>query len=273
MKKFSLLLTAFVMILTLFIPNLTSAKSFPDVQSNHWAIKEINYLSDKGIINGTPEGTFKPSDHVTRGQMALMLDLSLKLEKPSNYNHIFSDVAKGVYYYDSVHKLAHNNIVQRETNYFPDRSLTRAEMAVVLVKTFNLKPTGADVNFPDVPPNHWGYNYVKILAQNNITAGFPDGTFGPDVKVTREQFAAFLARVLEPSFRPGLPKPKGELEVHYINVGQGDATFIKSPSGETILIDGGNNGKGKVVANYLKGLGFQTIDYMIATHPDADHVG
>lgn len=68
------------MILTLFIPNLTSAKSFPDVQSNHWAIKEINYLSDKGIINGTPEGTFKPSDYVTRGQMALMLDLSLKLE-------------------------------------------------------------------------------------------------------------------------------------------------------------------------------------------------
>ena len=273
MKKFSLLLTTFVMILTLFIPNLTSAKSFPDVQSNHWAIKEINYLSDRGIIKGTPEGTFKPSDDVTRGQMALMLDLSLNLEKPSSYNHIFSDVAKGIYYYDSVHKLAHNNIVQRETNYFPDRSLTRAEMAKVLVKTFDLKPTGADVNFPDVPSTHWGYNYVKILAQNNITTGLPDGTFGPGVKVTREQFAAFLARVLEPNFRPALPKPKGELEIHYINVGQGDATFIKSPSGETILIDGGNNGKGKVVADYLKGLGFQTIDYMIATHPDADHVG
>ena len=77
MKKFSLLLTAFVMILSLFIPNLTSARSFPDVQSNHWALKEIHYLSDKGIIKGTPEGTFKPSDDVTRGQMALMLDLSL----------------------------------------------------------------------------------------------------------------------------------------------------------------------------------------------------
>ncbi|AXY09557.1 S-layer protein [Bacillus thuringiensis LM1212] len=273
MKKFSLLLTTFVMILTLFIPNLTSAKSFPDVQSNHWAIKEINYLSDRGIIKGTPEGTFKPSDDVTRGQMALMLDLSLKLEKPTSYNHIFSDVAKGIYYYDSVHKLAHNNIVQRETNYFPDRSLTRAEMAKVLVKTFDLKPTGADINFPDVPSTHWSYNYVKILAQNNITTGLPDGTFGPGVKVTREQFAAFLARVLEPNFRPVLPKPKGELEVHYIDVGQGDATFIKSPNGETILIDGGNNGKDKVVENYLKQLGFQTINYMIATHPDADHVG
>lgn len=159
MKKFSLLLTAFVMILTLFIPNLTSAKSFPDVQSNHWAIKEINYLSDKGIINGTPEGTFKPSDHVTREQMALMLDLSLKLEKPSNYNHIFPDVAKGIYYYNSVHKLAYNNIVQRETNYFPDRSLTRAEMAVVLVKTFNLKPTGVG--------NRYGHPTQETLAKLN----------------------------------------------------------------------------------------------------------
>ncbi|MED3126631.1 ComEC/Rec2 family competence protein [Bacillus wiedmannii] len=64
-----------------------------------------------------------------------------------------------------------------------------------------------------------------------------------------------------------------KLEVHYINVAQGDATFIKSPSGETILIDAGNNGKGKIVTNYLKSLGVNTIDYMIATHPDADHVG
>lgn len=82
------------MVLSLFIPNLASAKSFPDVQAGHWAIKEINYLSEKGIINGTPEGHFKPSDNVTRGQMALMLDLSLKLEKPSSYDHIFSDVPK-----------------------------------------------------------------------------------------------------------------------------------------------------------------------------------
>ncbi|KYZ69190.1 hypothetical protein A3782_01445 [Bacillus sp. GZT] len=80
MKKFSLLLTAFVIILTLFIPNLTSAKSFPDVQSNHWAIKEINYLSDKGIINGTPEGTFKPSYHVTRAEMAVVLVKTFNLK-------------------------------------------------------------------------------------------------------------------------------------------------------------------------------------------------
>lgn len=38
-------------------------------------------------------------------------------------------------------------------------------MAVVLVKTFNLKPTGADVNFPDVPSNHWGLQ----LCQNFST--------------------------------------------------------------------------------------------------------
>ncbi|WP_226545272.1 S-layer homology domain-containing protein [Bacillus thuringiensis] len=186
-EKFSLLLTAFVIILSLCIPNFTSAKAFPDVQSNHWAVKEINYLSDKGIINGTPEGYFKPSDHVTRGQMALMLDLSLKLEKPSSYNHIFSDVTKGIYYYDSVHKLAHNNIVQREKNYFPDRSLSRAEMAVVLVKTFDLKPTGADVNFPDA--DHVG-GLDEVLYSMNVK-----NVYAPKVSHTTQTFKDFLTAV------------------------------------------------------------------------------
>ncbi|OQR56195.1 hypothetical protein CDB3_13780 [Bacillus sp. CDB3] len=90
MQKFSLLLIALVMVLSLFIPNLASAKSFPDVQAGHWAIKEINYLSEKGIINGTPEGYFNPGDNATRGQMAVMLDLSLKLEKPSSLSRFFT---------------------------------------------------------------------------------------------------------------------------------------------------------------------------------------
>ncbi|MGN4443475.1 S-layer homology domain-containing protein [Bacillus cereus group sp. MYBK79-1] len=158
MKKFSLLLTAFVIILSLCIPNFTSAKAFPDVQSNHWAIKEINYLSDKGIINGTPEGYFKPSDNVTRGQMALMLDLSLRLEKPSSYNHIFSDVTKGIYYYDSVHKLAHNNIVQRETNYFPDRSLSQPFLDAV-------KPSIAVISAG--AGNRYGHPTQETLAKLN----------------------------------------------------------------------------------------------------------
>ncbi|OOQ95372.1 hypothetical protein BW899_26600 [Bacillus mycoides] len=185
------------------IPNLASAKSFPDVQTNHWAYKEIKYLSEKGIINGTPEGYFKPSDNITRAQMAVMIDKALDLKLPYNYKERYWDVPEHAYYYDAVHKLMHYDILVAAFNFAPDRELTRKEMTVVLVKAFDLKTTNAYVRFKDVPYNgYWARDYIITLAQNNITVGFPDGTFAPDAKVTREQFAAFLGRLQEPSLRP-----------------------------------------------------------------------
>jgi competence protein ComEC len=61
--------------------------------------------------------------------------------------------------------------------------------------------------------------------------------------------------------------------VHFIDVGQGDSIYIKAPNGEDILIDGGNNGKGDDVVAYLKKQKVDDIEIMIATHPDADHIG
>lgn len=62
------------------------------------------------------------------------------------------------------------------------------------------------------------------------------------------------------------------LEVHYMDVGQGDATLIKS-GGHAMLIDAGNNSKGTAVQNYLQKQGVKKLDYVIGTHPDADHIG
>ena len=64
----------------------------------------------------------------------------------------------------------------------------------------------------------------------------------------------------------------GNLEVHFIDVGQGDATLIKC-DGHSMLIDAGNNDKGTLVQNYLQHQGVETLDYVIGTHPDADHIG
>lgn len=61
--------------------------------------------------------------------------------------------------------------------------------------------------------------------------------------------------------------------VHFINVGQGDSVYIKAPNGEDILIDGGNNSQGDDVVAYLKKQKVDDIEIMIATHPDADHIG
>lgn len=64
------------------------------------------------------------------------------------------------------------------------------------------------------------------------------------------------------------------LEIHHIKVGQGDSTYVELPDGTDILIDAGKSGAGTTVVNYLKAQE-PTIDieYLIATHPDADHVG
>ncbi|MGE7662661.1 ComEC/Rec2 family competence protein [Peribacillus sp. NPDC097197] len=62
------------------------------------------------------------------------------------------------------------------------------------------------------------------------------------------------------------------VKVHYINVGQGDAILIQTPN-ENILIDAGGKGKGDEVVAYLKKQKVKTLNAVVSTHPDADHVG
>lgn len=64
----------------------------------------------------------------------------------------------------------------------------------------------------------------------------------------------------------------GTLEVHYIDVGQGDSTLLIC-DGETMLIDAGENEYGDDVVDYLKSKGIEKLDYVIGTHPDSDHIG
>lgn len=68
-------------------------------------------------------------------------------------------------------------------------------------------------------------------------------------------------------------EPLKEMAVHFIDVGQGDSIFIEAPNGETMLIDGGVKGAGTEVVAYLKAQGVNRLDYVVATHPDADHIG
>jgi beta-lactamase superfamily II metal-dependent hydrolase len=68
-------------------------------------------------------------------------------------------------------------------------------------------------------------------------------------------------------------QPDGKLQIHFIDVGQGDAEFLVSPAGETILIDGGLPGKDQAVNAYLASHQFTNVDYYIATHYHRDHIG
>lgn len=64
-----------------------------------------------------------------------------------------------------------------------------------------------------------------------------------------------------------------ELVAHFIDVGQGDANLIELPNGEVMLIDAGIASMSDDIIEYIKNLGYDTIDYVIATHPHADHIG
>ncbi|MDP8247712.1 MAG: helix-hairpin-helix domain-containing protein [Candidatus Tritonobacter lacicola] len=64
-----------------------------------------------------------------------------------------------------------------------------------------------------------------------------------------------------------------KLEIHFIDIGQGDSTLIKCPDGTNILIDGGPKKSTEAFLKYLEKEKVKRIDLLIATHPDEDHIG
>ncbi len=66
----------------------------------------------------------------------------------------------------------------------------------------------------------------------------------------------------------------GDLIITVIDVGQGDSTLIQSPSGQTLLFDGGKDGRGNsIIVPFLQSVGVDTLDSMVASHYHADHIG
>ncbi len=75
---------------------------------------------------------------------------------------------------------------------------------------------------------------------------------------------------LEHIFGGSTVLPEGVLEIHFIDVGQGDAVFIVTAS-QKILVDGGE--RGDTVLNYLRQKGVKKLDLVVGTHPHSDHLG
>ena len=69
------------------------------------------------------------------------------------------------------------------------------------------------------------------------------------------------------------PAANAGLLVTFLDVGQGDCTFLRSPSGKTMLVDGGPDGSFPVIDNYLTSLGVVGLDVVMASHVHADHIG
>lgn len=71
----------------------------------------------------------------------------------------------------------------------------------------------------------------------------------------------------------GAGEPEGLLTLDFLYVGQADCTLVTLPTGEYMLVDGGNDADGEKVADYLEDIGVDRLDYVVNTHPHEDHLG
>ncbi|MDX8361146.1 S-layer homology domain-containing protein [Cytobacillus sp. IB215316] len=174
--------------------------SFSDVSADHWAHMYITELANEGIINGFPDGTFGPQVELTRGQAAKLFQRALNLEVPEDLTS-FDDVAESTdeELKEAAAAVKAAGIFKGSNGVFgASDTLTRAQMASVLVRAFGLEANDeVEVTLTDldlIDESH--RENVAILFQNGVTTGKEDGTYDGSGSVPRANFAAFLYRSL-----------------------------------------------------------------------------
>ncbi|MCS7464423.1 prolyl oligopeptidase family serine peptidase [Paenibacillus doosanensis] len=202
-----------------------SSQGYADVPKDHYASKEIEALSQRGIIQGTGDGLFKPEEEVTRGVTALWLSKALKLGYPASLQG-FTDVPETSEYAVAVNALAEKKIIQGDGGrFFPDMPLTREQMASLLVRAFQLKDNGMNVWFKD--ETEMGESHFKDIIRLKQYFLTDQIEFMPKNKVTRAQLALFLYRAI----MIGEPE-RGELPLEDFMRGSELGGYQVSPDGK-----------------------------------------
>lgn len=113
------------------------AFAFPDVADTHWAAKQINELSERGIIVGYPDGTFQPDENVTRAEFASMAIKALGQDGIHVAQPVkFTDITPEFWAYDSIQKSLYFDLISyspESTLFRPDDSVSRAESITMAV--------------------------------------------------------------------------------------------------------------------------------------------
>lgn len=178
------------------------ARSFKDVPGNHWAAESITHLADREIIRGYSDGRFGVNDPINRAEAAAMIIRSLGWGPVAAEDPGYPDVSPAHWAYNEIATMANNGFFAPADKFEPARRVTRAEMAEMIVNTFDLTSVSG-FRFADVARDHPSYDAITILAANAIAVGYEDGTFRPNHQVSRAEFAVFLARALNETFRDG----------------------------------------------------------------------
>jgi hypothetical protein len=174
---------------------------FLDVPPANIFHDDVNRVARAGITAGCGSGDYCPSDSVTRAQMAVFL---LKGEHGAVYvppacAGVFADVACPGPFTDWIEQLAAEGVTAGcgGGNYCPDAAVTRAQMAVFLLKSEHgsaYAPPACTGDFTDVPCPGPFTDWIEQLAAEGVTAGCGGGNYCPDAPNTRGQMAVFLSK-------------------------------------------------------------------------------
>jgi len=184
---------------------ITKSWIFGDVPGTYWARDFIERLYNAGVTSGcsTVPLNYCPENTVTRAQIAVFL---LKGMHGSGFrppvigaSSGFSDVATNYWAAAWIKQLAAEGITGGcgNGNYCPDVTVTRAQMAIFLLKAKHgatYSPPNAVGVFADVTVGYWADKWIEQLASEGITGGCGGASYCPDLDVTRAQMAVFLVK-------------------------------------------------------------------------------
>jgi hypothetical protein len=187
--------------------------SFNDVLPGSTFYPYVHCLACLGIVQGYPDGTFRPNDNVTRGQAAKILAESVGYTDPiPPTQQTFNDVPPGSTFWLYIERVALHGAIngypcggQGEPCpgiYFrPQNTLTRGQAAKIVSITAgygDVIPPNQQT-FLDVPPDSTFWEYIERVALHGVVSGYADNTFRPENPATRGQ----LAKIASLAFLPG----------------------------------------------------------------------
>ena len=181
------------------------AAGFSDLSSDHWAYRNILVLAENGVINGYPDGTFKPENTITRGEFFKLIMTATEGEEFFEIANLVASTWTAPYMNYAENKGLMMNGTSTEN---ANDEITRLEMAVVLSKVANYKNikesysddgTGVveNIEFNDISNlSELNQAYINRVADLGLVRGYTDGSFRPNGYMTRAEVATIVYRFL-----------------------------------------------------------------------------
>ncbi|HZJ99952.1 MAG TPA: S-layer homology domain-containing protein [Tissierellaceae bacterium] len=202
-KRIINILLIVCILLTNFVGSVFAAKHIFSDSIGHWAEETINILTERGVIQGYPDGLSHPDNIITRGEFSALLARTMELETKDkeNVGPVFEDIT-GHFAQKDIEALVYEGIIIVEDYgklYIPNKPISRMEIIKMLVRATGKEnhdlDCSCDTGFIDKDNlTKEEIKYICLGKQYNIISGYPDRTIRPDGESTRAEAFTMLIR-------------------------------------------------------------------------------